>query len=185
MAATACASASAARPTIPAARRNLVLGSSCGMCGREDALPYLASLEPVPDAPPFPAAACFAVAERVRDLQPLFRSTGGAHAVALFAPDGAIVAVGEDVGRHAAFDKAVGRCLRAGVETRGLAAFLSGRASLEMIAKGARSRLAALVAVGAPTDAAVDLAERVALALAGFVRDDGMTVYAHPERFGG
>jgi len=166
----------------PAARRNLVLNSSCGMCGREDALPYLAALEPVPAGPPFPADACFAVADRLRELQPLFRATGGSHAVALFAPDGSIVAVGEDVGRHAAFDKAIGRALRAEVDTRGLAAFLSGRASIEMVAKAVRSRLAAIVAVGAPTDAAVDLAERLGLALAGFVRSDGMTAYARPER---
>jgi len=166
----------------PAARRNLVMYASCGMCGREDALPYLAALEAIPPGPPFPAAACFAAAEGLRSHQPLFRSTGGSHAAALFDSSGHLVAVAEDVGRHAAFDKAVGRALRLGVETRGLGGFLSGRASLEMIAKAVRSQLAALVAVGAPTDAAIDLAQRLGLPFAGFVRGETMTLYSCPER---
>lgn len=169
----------------PAARRNLVMYASCGMCGREDALPYLTALEPLPSQPGFPAGACFAAAGSVRDRQPLFRATGGSHAAAIFAPTGKIVVVAEDVGRHAAFDKAVGRALRDGLETGGLGGFLSGRASLEMVAKAVRSRLAVLACVGAPTDAAIDLAERLGLALAGFVRDDAMTLYARAERIEG
>ncbi len=167
----------------PAARRNLVLYASCGMCGREDALPYLAALAPVPTGSPLPVRAFHDAAERLRDHQPLFRATGGSHAAALFDATGEIRVVAEDVGRHAAFDKAIGKAMRGGLETQGLAGFLSGRASLEMVAKAARSRLAALVSVGAPTDAAVDLAERLGLGLAGFVRADSMTVYASRNRF--
>lgn len=167
----------------PAARRNLVLYASCGMCGREDALPYLAALTPVPAGEPLPVAALLRAAARLRDHQPLFRATGGSHAAALLDAAGEILEVAEDVGRHAAFDKAVGKALRRGLETQGLAGFLSGRASLEMVAKAARSRLAALLSVGAPTDAAVDLAERLELGLAGFVRTGTMTLYAGRHRF--
>lgn len=165
-----------------AARRNLVLYASCGMCGREDALPYLAALEPVPAAAPPAGRVILAVASTARARQPLFAATGGSHATHLFDARGEVVAVAEDVGRHAAFDKAIGKAMRGGLDTAGLAALLSGRASLEMVAKAARARLSALAAVGAPTDAAIELADRLGLVLAGFVRGGEMTVYAGAAR---
>ncbi len=173
-------------PDAPAAAsRNLVLYASCGLCGREDALPYLAGLEPVPAAPPPPAPVILAVARGARARQPLFAATGGSHATHLFDARGEVVAVAEDVGRHAAFDKAIGKAMRAGLDTAGLAALLSGRASLEMVAKAARARLSGLAAVGAPTDAAIELADRLGLVLVGFVRGGEMTVYAGAERLRG
>jgi FdhD protein len=169
-------------PAVPAATRSLVLHPSCGLCGREDAVPFLTSLPSVKGAVRFPAAVLATAPDALRARQPLFERTGGSHAVGLFDARGQIRFAGEDIGRHAAFDKAVGRALAAGVSTEGLGAALSGRASLEMVAKAARARLAALVAVGAPSSAAIDLAARLGLVLAGFAREGEMTVYAGAER---
>jgi len=169
-------------PAEPAAQRTLVLHPSCGLCGREDAVPFLASLLPVPDTARFPLAALLEVTDKLRQRQPLFAATGGTHASGLFDSAGELVAVAEDIGRHAAFDKMIGRAMRAGFDTAGLGAALSGRASLEMVAKAARSRLAILVAVGAPSAAAIDLAERLGLALAGFARGDDLVLYSARHR---
>jgi FdhD protein len=169
-------------PERPAAQRNLVLHPSCGLCGREDAVPFLARLAPVPAEARFARATLVGLADRLRDHQALFAATGGSHAAGLFAADGRFLAVGEDIGRHAAFDKAVGRAMRAGVDTAGLGVVLSGRASLEMVAKAARARLALLLAVGAPSGAAVELAERLGLGLAGFARGDELALYAGRSR---
>lgn len=165
-------------PARPAAQRNLILHPSCGLCGREDAVPFLAQLAPVPSGPPFALATLIGLADRLREHQQLFAATGGSHATGLFDGDGRFLAVGEDIGRHAAFDKAVGRALRSGLDTAGLGAVLSGRASLEMVAKAARARLALLVAVGAPSGAAIELAARLGLGLAGFARGDELALYA-------
>jgi len=163
--------------------RSLVLHPSCGLCGREDAVPYLAALEPLPAGEPFPVEHLWGISDRLRERQSLFRDTGGSHASGLFDRGGTLLAVAEDIGRHAAFDKMVGGAMKRGIETGGLGAVLSGRSSLEMVAKAARARLALLVAVGAPSEAGVTLAERLGLGLAGFARGDELTVYAGRGRF--
>jgi FdhD protein len=165
-------------PQRPAAQRNLILHPSCGLCGREDAVPFLAALAPVPAGARFARATVLGLGERLREHQTLFAATGGSHATGLFDGDGRFLAIGEDIGRHAAFDKAIGRAMKRGLATAGLGAVLSGRASLEMVAKAARARLALLVAVGAPSGAAIELAERLGLGLAGFARGDELALYA-------
>lgn len=172
-------------PAVPAAQRSLILHPSCGLCGRDDAVPFLASLRPVPAEFRFATAVVRGVGDRLRDHQPIFAATGGSHASALFDAAGNLLAVAEDIGRHAAFDKMVGQAMKRGVATAGLGAVLSGRASLEMVAKAARARLALLVAVGAPSAAAIDLAARLGLGLCGFARGDEMVVYAGRDRLGG
>ncbi len=169
-------------PARPAATRNLALLSSCGLCGREDAIPFLAGLPEAPPGEPVPLPVLLALSERMRARQGLFASTGGSHAVGLFAPSGTIVEVAEDIGRHAAFDKAVGRALRQGLELARLGAWISGRASLEMVAKAARARIPLLVAVGAPSDAAIELARRLGLTLGAFARGADLTLFSAPER---
>ncbi len=169
-------------PAVPAAQRSLILHPSCGLCGRDDAVPFLSSLEPVPAEARFPLAILRGLGDRLRDHQPVFAATGGSHASALIDASGALLAVAEDIGRHAAFDKMVGQAMKRGVATAGNGAILSGRASLEMVAKAARARLALLAAVGAPSSAAIDFAARLNIALCGFARGDGLTVYAGRER---
>jgi FdhD protein len=169
-------------PERPAAKRSLVLHPSCGLCGREDAVPFLAALEPVPAGSRFAASGLAGLTDRLRSSQPLFAATGGSHASGLFDSNGELLHVAEDIGRHAAFDKMVGHAMKSEIPTAGLGAALSGRASLEMVAKAARARLALLVAVGAPSSAAIDFAGRLGIGLCGFARGDEMTIYSGAER---
>jgi len=169
-------------PERPASQRSLVLHPSCGLCGREDAVPFLSALEPLPADGPFPLAAVRGATERMRPRQELFAATGGSHACGLFDREGEFAIVAEDIGRHAAFDKMVGRALLDGRDLARHGAALSGRASLEMVAKAARARIPLVVAVGAASEAAVDLAKRLGIALCGFARGEELVVYSGRER---
>jgi FdhD protein len=161
------------------AERRFYLTSSCGVCGK-------AALEFVRQAAA-PAEGAAAVApELVVTLpaaasrsQEAFRRTGGLHATALFEPDGGLLALREDVGRHNAMDKAVGSLLLAGrFPLRGVIACLSGRAGFELVQKASLAGMAGVVAVGAPSSLAVELAQERRMLLCGFVRNDSFNVYA-------
>lgn len=157
--------------------------SSCGLCGSmaiDDVGDRLDPMRPVE----VDWAVVPVVAEQVRERQELFAATGAAHAAAAFRLDGGeVTLVREDIGRHNAVDKVVGRLLLdgalpaliAGAEPMGL--WVSGRASFEMVQKAWAGGFRALVAVSAPSALAVDLARRGNLALAGFARGDDVTVY--------
>jgi FdhD protein len=119
----------------------------------------------------------------MREAQSTFQETGGVHASALFTPDGELLCVREDVGRHNALDKLIGWGLAAGsipFDERILV--VSGRVSYEIVQKAIAAGLPVIAAVGAPSTFAVDLAQRFGITLAGFVRKQSMNVYAHAER---
>lgn len=160
--------------------------SSCGWCGTEvldDLAARLAPLDPVHPAR-FHPDALSGVPDRALDGQGLFGATGAVHAAAVFHPDGEVTVAREDVGRHNAVDKVVGRMLLDGVlPAHGLGLFVSGRASFEIIAKAWAAGFAAVLAVSAPTALAVHTARRAGLLLAGFARGERLNVYA-PERLG-
>jgi FdhD protein len=164
------------------AGRNLIVTSSCGMCGSRNIDNLMANLTSGKDTFRVSPRVLCNVAREMRRRQGLFSSTGGTHAAAVFTRDGYIIAMGEDIGRHNALDKAVGKCL---LESRPLddrGVMLSGRVSLEMIAKAARAGFEVAAAVSAPSSLAIEAAERANITLCGYVRADRATAYTHPHR---
>lgn len=156
--------------------------SACGMCGTTAVDELRERLHPLPGAAPFPLDVLAAVPERVVAEQPLFHATGAVHAAVLFDRSGTPVLAREDIGRHNAVDKVVGRLLLDGdlpAGDRGL--YVSGRASFEIVQKAWAAGLPAVVAVSAPSSLAVAAARLAGIALCGFARDGRLNVYA-PER---
>lgn len=165
-------------------RRNVYTTSSCGVCGK-------ASLEQVALICPAPPVGRFtldpgtlhALPERLLAAQPVFRSTGGLHAAGLFDPDGRLLVLREDVGRHNAVDKVVGsRLLDDALPASDTVLLVSGRASFELVQKALAAGIPMLAAVGAPSSLAVDAARSQGLTLVGFLRDDRFNVYSGEER---
>ncbi len=167
----------------PAPRPRLATTTSaCGLCGRESIDQLAARLAPLPPAVAPDQAALSAVPAAVRAHQPLFESTGSVHAAAVFDPAGGGVSlVREDIGRHNAVDKVVGRLLLDGaLPATGLGLFVSGRASFEMVQKAWAAGFAVVAAVSGPSSLAVETARRANLGLVGFLREASMNVYSPP-----
>ncbi|MEI7546806.1 MAG: formate dehydrogenase accessory sulfurtransferase FdhD, partial [Actinomycetota bacterium] len=156
--------------------------SSCGLCGNDAVDELCDRLAPLPATTPIALTVLHTVPDRVRAAQGLFDSTGAVHAAAAFTPDRVVLLVREDVGRHNAVDKVIGRMLLDGhLPATGLGLFVSGRASFELVQKAWAAGFGTLVAVSAPTALAVHTARRAGLVLAGFARADRLNVYS-PER---
>ena len=151
--------------------------SSCGFCGTDNIDELAAMLAPV-EGDPVEWDALAAGPEGLRPMQELFDTTGAVHAAGVLDPDGAVVLAREDVGRHNAVDKLVGRLvLDRQVPATGLSVVVSGRASFELVHKAWAAGFRALVAVSAPTALAVATAERAGLQLAGFARNGSLEIY--------
>jgi FdhD protein len=163
------------------AARSFYTTSSCGVCGK-GALEEVAIHAPVlPPGPSIERALLAGLPERLR--QPGFARTGGLHATGLFTPAGELLHVREDVGRHNAMDKVIGRALLEGrLPLHGLVLCVSGRLSFELVQKAAVAGAPILVGVGAPTSLAVSLAADRGITLAGFARRGQVNVYTGPER---
>lgn len=151
--------------------------SSCGLCGA-DAIDELTDRLTSIDAEPFDPEVLIAVADNVRERQDLFAKTGAVHAAATFDRTGAIGIVREDIGRHNAVDKIVGRMLLDGeLPTPDLGLYVSGRSSFEMVQKAWAGGFGTIVSVSAPSALAVETAHAGGLQLAGFIRDGEINVY--------
>ncbi|NNE73304.1 MAG: formate dehydrogenase accessory sulfurtransferase FdhD [Acidimicrobiales bacterium] len=162
----------------PPAPRLGVISSACGLCGSDAILELAERLEPL-QAEPFPVDVLAAIPDRVRAQQSLFDATGAVHAAAACDRHGEPVVVREDIGRHNAVDKVVGRLLLDGrLPARDLALYVSGRASFEMVQKAWAAGFGSMVAVSAPSALAVDIARAANLTLAGFVRDGQINTYS-------
>jgi FdhD protein len=161
--------------------RSFYTTSSCGVCGK-GALEEVAIHAPVlPRGLEIDRGLLAGLPERLR--QPGFARTGGLHATGLFTPDGTLVSVREDVGRHNAMDKVVGRALLDGLlPLHAFVLCVSGRLSFELVQKAAVAGAPILVGVGAPTSLAVSLAADRGMTLAGFARRGHVNVYTAPER---
>jgi FdhD protein len=163
--------------------RSFFASSSCGVCGK-GALEEVAIAAPVqePAAGPRVARALLAALPD-RLVQPTFERTGGLHATGLFDAGGEALLVREDVGRHNAMDKVIGRALLDGLlPLAGSILCVSGRLSFELVQKAARAGAPIVVAVGAPSSLAVALAAEQGITLCGFARRGSVNVYAHPAR---
>jgi FdhD protein len=171
---------------LEAVRRNFYTSSSCGVCGKGALEAVAVSAARIESelrvAPGFVAE----LPDRLRAEQAAFEVTGGLHATGLFDAEGALLCVREDVGRHNALDKVVGWAHGAGLLplTEGILC-VSGRLSFELVQKAAVAGCPVLVAVGAPSSLAVELARDRGITLCGFVRGGAMNVYTEPWRLEG
>jgi FdhD protein len=164
-------------------RRSFYTSSSCGVCGK-GALEAVAVEAPRVESPlRVRAALVSALPDRLREAQAAFAATGGVHATGLFDRNGTLLCLREDVGRHNALDKVVGWAFLADRLPLGDAILcVSGRLSFELVQKTAVAGCPLLVAVGAPSSLAVDLARDRGVTLCGFVRDGRLNVYTEPWR---
>ncbi|MCL8251815.1 formate dehydrogenase accessory sulfurtransferase FdhD [Aeromicrobium fastidiosum] len=167
--------------------RHVYTSSSCGICGTAsiDAVHKATHFGLTDDDTPWSPALLGSLPDRLREHQKVFDRTGGVHAAGLFGPDGELLCLREDVGRHNAVDKVVGWALREGrLPLRGTALQVSGRASFELVQKAHMAGIPVLAAVSAPSSLAVEHAESAGMTLVGFSRGGGFNVYAGDHRIG-
>jgi FdhD protein len=165
-------------------RRNLAGRSSCGLCGTETIDQAVRHPPRVGVGVTIAPAALHRAFATLAQRQPLNATTGGVHAAAWASPEGEVLLVREDVGRHNALDKLIGALMRAGYAPDAGFAVITSRASFEMAQKAATAGITVLAAISAPTGLAIRLAEETALTLVGFARDGQHNVYANPARIG-
>lgn len=160
-------------------RRQVVANASCGVCGRVSIESLMVDCARI-DAPVrVPAEIITAMPAALRARQAVFSQTGGLHAAGLFATDGTLLDVAEDVGRHNAVDKVIGRLiLREALPASSVVLFVSGRTSFEIVQKAWLAGISCVASVSAPSSLAVELAASAGMTLIGFVRDAGFNVYA-------
>ncbi|MEM6689801.1 MAG: formate dehydrogenase accessory sulfurtransferase FdhD [Planctomycetota bacterium] len=166
-------------------QRNFFTSSSCGVCGKATIDAVCRQTMPITDARhhQFDASWIASLGGKLRAEQSVFNRTGGLHASALFRGDGSLIAIREDVGRHNALDKVIGTVWFSSPEAFvGSVLCLSGRISFELVQKAAMVGIPVIVAVGAPSTLAIQLAKELEITVVGFVRLDRFNVYTVPER---
>ena len=164
-------------------RRSFLSSSACGVCGATTMEDLAHDHAPLAPGPVVDASILPPLADRLREQQRVFERTGGLHAAGLFTSGGALVTLREDIGRHNAVDKVVGRALLdRRVPQRDALLAVSGRAGYEVVQKAVAAGIPILVAVGAPSSLAVATAVRFGLTLVGFLRGERFNVYSRPER---
>jgi FdhD protein len=174
-------------PNLPTLERHFFSSSACGVCGKAG----LAALQVrapgrLPAGPEVDPELIASLPARLREAQGLFDATGGLHAAALFDAAGGLLALREDVGRHNALDKLLGRAFLDGrLPLHGHMVLVSGRTSYEILQKCAVAGVPIVCAVSAPSSLAVELAESFGITLIGFLRGDRFNVYAGAERIAG
>jgi len=163
--------------TVP--ERHFVATASCGICGKASLDEVAVRCDPIPAGPVVSRNVILALPARLREGQAVFERTGGLHAAGLFDPAGGLLVLREDVGRHNALDKLVGWAVLAGLAPLNERILMvSGRVSLEIVQKAAVAGIPIVCAVSAPSDLAVEAAQRFGQTLVGFLRGDGFNIYA-------
>jgi FdhD protein len=165
------------------AERHFVATASCGICGKASIDEIALRVAPLPAGPIVARSVILALPNLLRAAQRAFDETGGLHAAGLFSPKGELIVLREDVGRHNALDKVVGSQVLAGaMPLHERILMVSGRVSFEIVQKAAAAGIPIVCAVSAPSDLAIETAERLGVTLVGFLRGDGFNVYAHDAR---
>ena len=174
------------RPGVQAAdgwQRDFYATSACGICGKRSIDAVCAAAAPIPDGPTVATSTVSALPQALQDGQRVFARTGGLHAAGLFTASGELLVLREDIGRHNAVDKLVGR---AGMERllplHDHLLMVSGRVSFEIMQKATMAGVPLVAAVSAPSSLAVQLARDTNVTLVGFLRGESFNVYATPER---
>ena len=164
-------------------RRNVTTNSSCGLCGRLTIESLRTDRPPLPSDWTIATAIVVEIPDRLRCAQAVFDETGGLHAAGLFTRDGRLETMAEDVGRHNAVDKVIGRMLiQERLPLRGHLLFVSGRTSFEIVQKAFLAGIPMVAAVSAPSSLAIELAADCGITLVGFLRGPNFNIYTHPER---
>ncbi len=165
------------------AERHFVATASCGICGKASIDEVALRAAPIPPGPLVSRSIILALPDLLRAAQRVFGETGGLHAAALFTPAGELIAIREDVGRHNALDKLVGsQVLEGAMPLHERLVMVSGRVSFEIVQKAAMAGIPIVCAVSAPSDLAIETAERLGVTLVAFLRGDGFNLYAHDDR---
>jgi len=165
--------------------RSFLSSSACGVCGATTVESLALDFPMLEPGPVLDALVLPPLADRLREQQRIFESTGGLHAAGLFDRAGTLELLREDIGRHNAVDKVVGRAfLDRLLPLRDRVLAVSGRAGYEVVQKAVAAGIPILAAVGAPSSLAVATAERFGMTLVGFLREDRFNVYTSPERIG-
>ena len=163
--------------------RNFYVSSSCGVCGKQSIEQVKSKCRAEFTDQKFRLSHLLKAPETLRDKQDVYRFTGGLHASGLFSAEGELLLLREDIGRHNAVDKVIGAALQSDLmPLNNHFLVVSGRAGFELVQKALIAGIPVLVAVGAPSSLAVELAEQNQMTLIGFVRDGKFNVYCGKER---
>lgn len=168
-------------------RRSVLSTSSCGLCGKKELDDVEMGPCPIRLAPArrLPVEGIGPMLDTMRRAQETFERSGGSHAAAVLTVEGGLLALSEDIGRHNAVDKAVGRLLLDGQLARAEVLLVSGRLSYEIVYKAWRAGIVHLLSVSAPSNLAVETGGRLGMTIAGFCREGRATIYTHPENVTG
>jgi FdhD protein len=166
-------------------RRQVTMTSSCGLCGRRTIESLRARVPSVDGRWTVRASIISGLPQTLREAQRVFDITGGLHGAGLFSLDGELQVMAEDVGRHNAVDKVIGRrLLEDALPLDGTMMVVSGRTSFELVQKALLAGIPLIAAVSAPSSLAIQLAVEAGITLCGFVRGESFNVYAHSGRVG-
>jgi FdhD protein len=161
-------------------KRSLLSNSSCGICGKRELEDIALDGTPLVPRRPFPLGRLPEMAEAMRARQTFFTDTGGCHAAAAFTGEGRLLALFEDVGRHNAVDKVIGRLITDEALPSAELIFVSGRVSFEIVSKAFRGGIPIVAGVSAPSSLAVQMAQQCGMTVLGFCRGDRATAYSNP-----
>jgi FdhD protein len=169
-----------------AERRQVITSASCGLCGRLTIESLRCDAPPIPTTWTTAESTLVTLPDRLRAGQKVFDETGGLHAAGLFGPDGRLEAMAEDVGRHNAVDKVIGRMvMQDRLPLSDSLLVVSGRSSFEIVQKAFLAGIPMVAAVSAPSSLAIELSRECGITLVGFLRGGSFNVYAHPDRIRG